>query len=103
MEDKSVLVVQMIYTPKFYIDILGVKIESPTSGKIKLFAKNKMVTEPYNIEDIDENTKVIRTTTYFFNIFFFLNFIANNGMMDKDGKILKDSFNMEEDNSPSLA
>lgn len=102
MEDKSVLVVQMIYTPNFYIDILGVEIESPTSGKIRLFAKNRTVVEPYNIEDID-NTRIIRTTTYFFNIFFFLNFITNNNMIDKDGKVLKNSFNMGEDDSPILA
>lgn len=103
MEDRSILVVQMIYTPNFYIDILGVKIESPTSGKIRLFAKNKMVIESYNIEDSDNNMKIVRTTTYFFNMFFFLNFLANNNMIDKDGKVLKDSFNMGEDDSPSLA
>ena len=103
MEDKSVLVVQMIYTPNFYIDIFGVKIESPTSGKIRLFAKNRMIIEPYNIEDMDNNMKVVRTTTYFFNMFFLLNFLVNNNIMDKDGKVLKESFNMGEDESPRLA
>lgn len=84
----------MIYTPNFYIDIFGVSIETPTSGKIRMFAKNKMVIEPYNIEDADKDTKIVRTTTYFFNVFFFLNFLVNNDMIDKDGKILKSSFNM---------
>ncbi len=97
------MVIQMIYTPNFYIDIFGVKIESPTSGKIRLFAKNRMIIEPYNIEDADNNMKVVRTTTYFFNMFFLLNFLADNNLIDKDGKVLKDSFNMGEDNSPKLA
>lgn len=88
------MVIQMIYTPNFYIDIFGVSIETPTSGKIKLFAKNKEIIEPYNIEDADKDTKIVRTSTYFFNVFFLLNFIANNSMMDKDGKILKNSINM---------
>lgn len=88
------MVIQMIYTPNFYIDIFGVSIETPTSGKIRMFAKNKMVIEPYNIEDADKDTKIVRTTTYFFNVFFFLNFLVNNDMIDKDGKILKSSFNM---------
>lgn len=35
------MVIQMIYTPDFYIDIFGISIESPTSGKIRMFAKNK--------------------------------------------------------------
>ena len=56
------MVIQMIYTPDFYIDIFGIFIESPTSGKIRMFAKNKEVTEPYKIED----AKVVRTTNYFF-------------------------------------
>lgn len=88
------MVIQMIYTPNFYIDIFGVSIETPTSGRIRMFAKNKMVIEPYNIEDADKDTKIVRTTTYFFNVFFFLNFLVNNDMIDKDGKILKSSFNM---------
>lgn len=97
------MVIQMIYTPNFYIDIFGVSIETPTSGRIRMFAKNREVTEPYKIEDADKDTKIVRTTTYFFNVFFFLNFIANNGMMDKDGKVLKNSFNMKEDTGPNLA
>ena len=97
------MVIQMIYTPNFYIDIFGVSIETPTSGKIRLFAKNRMVIEPYNIEDTNNNMKVVRTTTYFFNIFYFLNFITNNNMIDKDGNVLKNSFNMGEDESPRLA
>ena len=97
------MVIQMIYTPNFYIDIFGVSIETPTSGKIRLFAKNRMIIEPYNIEDMDNNMKVVRTTTYFFNMFFLLNFLVNNNIMDKDGKVLKESFNMGEDESPRLA
>lgn len=88
------MVIQMIYTPNFYIDIFGVSIETPTSGKIRMIAKNKEVTEPYKIENADKDTKIVRTTTYFFNVFFFLNFLVNNDMIDKDGKILKSSFNM---------
>ena len=103
MEDKSILVVQMIYTPNFYIDIFGISIETPTSGKIRLFAKNKEIIEPYNIEDDDNGIKILRTTTYFFNIFYFFNFITNNNMIDEDGKVLKNSFNMKEDTGPILA
>lgn len=97
------MVIQMIYTPNFYIDIFGVSIETPTSGKIRLFAKNKETVEPYNIEDGDNGIKILRTTTYFFNIFYFFNFIANNDMMDKDGKVLKNSFNKKQDTGPILA
>ena len=102
MENKSVLVVQMIYIQNFYINILGISIETSTSGKIKLFAKNKIIIEPYNIEDTDKNIKVIRTTTYLFDVFFFFNFIANNNMIDKDAKVLKNSLNMEENTSLNL-
>lgn len=94
MENKSVLVVQMIYISNFYINILGISIETSTSGKIKLFTKNKIIIEPYNIEDTDKDIKVIRTTTYFFDVFFFFNFIANNNMIDKDSKVLKNFLNM---------
>lgn len=94
MENKSVLVVQMIYISNFYINILGISIETSTSGKIKLFTKNKIIIEPYNIEDTDKDIKVIRTTTYFFDVFFFFNFIANNNMIDKDAKVLKNFLNM---------
>ena len=55
------MVIQMIYTPDFYIDIFGISIESPTSEKIRMFTKNKEVIEPYKIED----AKVVRTTNYF--------------------------------------
>ena len=95
------MVIQMIYTQNFYIDIFGVSIETPTSGRIRMFAKNKEVTEPYKIEDADKDTKIVRTTTYFFNVFFLLNFMVNNDMIDKDGKVLKNSINMGD--SPNLA
>ena len=98
------MVIQIIYTPNFYIDIFGVSIETPTSGKIRLFAKNKEIIEPYNIEnDVDNGIKILRTTTYFFNIFYFFNFIANNNIINEDGKVLKNSFNMKEDTGPILA
>ena len=97
------MVVQMIYTPNFYIDIFGVSIETPTSGKIRLFAKNKEIIEPYNIEDDDNGIKILRTTTYFFNIFYFFNFITNNNIINKNRKVLKNSFNMKENTNPTLA
>ena len=91
------MVIQMIYTPDFYIDIFGISIESPTSRKIRIFTKNKEVIEPYKIED----TKVVRTTNYFFSIVFLLNFMTD--MIDTKGKVLKNSFNMKEDTNPTLA
>lgn len=91
------MVIQMIYTPDFYIDIFGISIESPTSGKIRMFAKNKEVIEPYKIED----AKVVRTTNYFFSIVFLLNFMTD--MIDTKGEVLKNSFNMKEDTNPTLA
>ena len=91
------MVIQMIYTPDFYIDIFGIFIESPTSGKIRMFAKNKKVTEPYKIED----AKVVRTTNYFFSIVFLLNFMTD--MVDTKGEVLKNSFNMKEDTKSTLA
>ena len=87
----------MIYTPDFYINIFGIFIESPTSGKIRMFTKNKEVIEPYKIED----TKVVRTTNYFFSIIFLINFMTD--MIDTKGKVLKNSFNMKEDTNPTLA
>lgn len=56
------MVIQMIYTPDFYINIFGISIETPTSGKVRMFAKNIEVTKPYNIED----SKIVRTVNYFF-------------------------------------
>ena len=91
------MVIQMIYTPDFYINIFGIFIESPTSGKIRMFTKNKEVIEPYKIED----TKVVRTTNYFFSIIFLINFMTD--MIDTKGKVLKNSFNMKEDTNPTLA
>lgn len=91
------MVIQMIYTPDFYINIFGIFIESPTSGKIRMFTKNKEVIEPYKIED----AKVVRTTNYFFSIVFLLNFMTD--MIDTKGKVLKNSFNMKEDTNPTLA
>ena len=93
------MVIQMIYTPDFYIDIFGISIESPTSGKIRMFTKNKEVTESYKIED----AKVVRTINYFFSIVFLLNFMTHNDMIDTKGKVLKNSFNMKEDTNPTLA
>ena len=92
------MVIQMIYTPDFYIDIFGIFIESPTSGKIRMFAKNKEVIEPYKIED----AKIVRTTNYFFSIVFLLNFMTYNDMIDTKGEVLKNSFNMKEDTKPTL-
>ena len=83
------MVIQMIYTPDFYIDIFGISIESPTSGKIRMFAKNKEVIEPYKIED----AKVVITTNYFFSIVFLINFMTD--MIDTKGKVLKNSFNIK--------
>lgn len=91
------MVIQMIYTPDFYIDIFGIFIESPTSGKIRMFTKNKEVIEPYKIED----AKVVRTTNYFFSIIFLINFMTD--MIDTKGKVLKNSFNMKEDTNSTLA
>lgn len=93
------MVIQMIYTPDFYINIFGISIETPTSGKVRMFAKNIEVTKPYNIED----SKIVRTANYFFDMFFLLNFMANNNMIDTNGKVLKNSFNMKEDTNPTLA
>ena len=92
------MVIQMIYTPSFYINIFGISIETPTSGKIRMFAKNREVTEPYKVEDTN-----VKTTSYFFNMVFLLNFMANNDMIDTNGKVLKNSFNMKEDTNPTLA
>lgn len=91
------MVIQIIYTPDFYINIFGIFIESPTSGKIRMFTKNKEVTEPYKIED----AKIVRTTNYFFSIVFLLNFMTD--MIDTKGEVLKNSFNMKEDTKPTLA
>ena len=93
MGDKSILIIQMIYTPKCYISILGVNVINSTSGKIKLFVNNKEIIEPYSIIK-SNNKKFIKTANYTFDFLFFLKFLINNLMITSDGIIIKPSFNI---------